>query len=132
MTLRTLAVGIAVSAAAFGIALSQDRGGQKPPVEPPAQAEPQSAEQPKCVTSKTEWKQSGQAMTFEIELHNACELRLKCTVEAFVMGSRGTAQGQGTVLLAPKSKGGTAAKPYALKVKSLGGMANVSHSCKAI
>ena len=130
MTLRTLAVGVAVSAAAFGIALSQD--GQKPPAEPPAQAEPQPAEQPKCVTSKTEWKQNGKAMTFEIELHNVCELRLKCTIEAFVMGSRGTAQGQGTVLLAPKSKGGAATKPYALNVKSLGGMANVSHSCKAI
>ena len=60
MTLRTLAVGVAVSAAAFGIALSQD--GQKPPAEQLTQAEPQPAEQPKCVTSKTEWKQNGKAM----------------------------------------------------------------------
>src|SRR5262245_36445955 len=84
VTLKTMAVAIAVSAAAFGTALAQDQDGQKPPAEPPAQAEPKPPDQPKCVTSKTEWKQNGKAMTFEIELHNACEMRLKCTIEAFV------------------------------------------------
>jgi hypothetical protein len=131
VTFRTMAVALVFNAVAFAGALAQDQDGQKPPTDQPAQSESKPAEQPKCVTSKTEWKQNGRDMTFEIELHNDCEMRLQCRIEAFVMGSRGTAQGQGTVLVAPKSKGG-AAKPYGLKVKSLGGMANVSHSCKAI
>jgi hypothetical protein len=71
-------------------------------------------------------------LAFVIELQNACEVRLKCIVEADVVGSRGPAQGQGTIILAPKSQGGAAAKADALKVKSMGGMANISHSCKEI
>lgn len=63
---------------------------------------------------------------------NSCDMRLKCTVEVFVMGARGTAQGHGTLVLAAAPKGQTTRQTYVLKVKSAGGMANMSHSCKAI
>jgi hypothetical protein len=36
------------------------------------------------------------------------------------------------VILAPKSKGAEAHKSYVMKVKQIGGTANISHECKAI
>ena len=102
------------------------------PAEQQAPADQAAPEKPKCVTSNTAWKENGKAATFEIELQNACDVRLKCTVDAFVIGSRGQARGHGTVILAPAPKGQTTHKAYVMKVKSAGGMANVSHSCKSI
>jgi hypothetical protein len=110
-------------------ALAQDAAadeGQKPPSE---QAAP---EKPKCVTSDTTWKEKGKAVMFEVQLQNTCDMRLKCTVDAFVTGSRGQAQGHGTIILAAAPKGQTTRNVYAMKVKSAGGMANVSHSCKSL
>ena len=133
MTVKSIAVALCLGWAIVPVspALAEDNeAGQKPPVEQQAGQKP--PEEPKCITSKTDWKQNGKAMAFVIELENACEMRLRCTVEAYVLGSRGPAQGQGTLILAPKSKGADAIKAYSLKVKSAGGMANVSHSCKAI
>ena len=100
--------------------------GQQPP------ADQQAPEKPKCVTSNTAWKEKGKAATFEIELQNICDVRLKCSVDAFVIGSRGQAQGHGTLILAPAPKGQATRNVYVMKVKSAGGMANVSHSCKSI
>jgi hypothetical protein len=99
--------------------------GHQPPADQPV------AEKPKCVTSNTGWKEKGKTAIFEIELQNTCDTRLKCTVDAFVIGSRGQAQGHGTVVLAAAPSGQTTRSAYAMKVKSLGGMANVSHSCKS-
>lgn len=110
-------------------ALAQDAAGddaQKPPVE---QAAP---EKPKCVTSNTNFKEKGKAAIFEVELQNACDMRLKCTIDAFVTGSRGQAQGHGTIILAAAPKGQTTRNAYAMKVKSASGVANVSHSCKSL
>lgn len=102
-----------------------DSGDQKPAAE-------KSEEKVTCVTSNTAWREQGKSTTFEIELQNICDKRLKCTVDAFVTGARGQAQGHGTVVLAAAPKGQTTRNVYALKVKSAGGMANISHSCKSI
>jgi hypothetical protein len=110
-------------------ALAQDAAagdGQTPPSE---QAAP---EKPKCVISDTAWKEKGKAVMFEVQLQNTCDMRLKCTVDAFVTGSRGQAQGHGTIILAAAPKGQTTRNVYAMTVKSVGGMANVSHSCKSL
>ena len=104
--------------------------GQQPPAEQAADQKP--PEKPKCVTSNTAFKEKGKAATFEIELENSCDERLKCTVDAFVTGARGQAQGHGTLILAAAPKGQTTRKAYVMKVKSAGGMANVSHSCKSL
>jgi hypothetical protein len=132
MTFRSAsaAIGLAMilaGGASFG-ALAQD--GQKPPVAE-QQADQKPAEQPKCITSNTDFKQKGNSPTYQIELVNSCDMRLKCTIDAFVIGARGQAQGHGTLILAAAPKGQTTSKTYVMKVKSLGGMANVSHSCKA-
>jgi hypothetical protein len=112
--------------------------GQKPPAEQPEAAKPgekpgeKPEEKPKCVTSNTAWRENGKSTMFEIELLNSCDVRLKCTVDAFVIGARGQAQGHGTIVLAAAPKGQTTRNVYAMKVKSAGGMANISHSCKSI
>lgn len=114
-------------------ALAQDNAAQagSPPPEQPAADQP-PPEKPKCVTSNTFWKEQGKAASFEIELQNSCDVRLKCTVDAFIIGARGQAQGRGTVILAAAAKGQTSRGVYAVKVKSAGGMANISHSCKTL
>jgi hypothetical protein len=104
---------------------------QQPQAEQTLQAAPEP-EKSKCVTSNTDFKEKGRAATFEVELVNSCDIRLKCTVDAFVIGARGQAQGHGTLILAPAAKGQSTRKAYVMKVKSAGGMANVSHSCKSI
>jgi len=107
-------------------------GGQKPPEE--QQAEPKPAEQPEknCITSNTEFKQNGEQPVYEVALENSCNMRLKCTIELYVVGARGPAQGRGTVVLGPAAEGQTTRKVYALKVKSLGGMASMSQKCEKI
>lgn len=102
------------------------------PSEQQAPAEQAAQEKPACVISNTAWKEKGKAVSFEIELQNVCGQRLKCTVDAFVIGSRGQAKGHGTLILAAGSKGQPTRNAYAMKVKSAGGMANISHSCKSI
>jgi hypothetical protein len=119
----TLAAGFASNA----WAQSSDAGpGQQPPAEPPA------PEEPKCISTDTSYKKVGNSPMFEIALTNSCEKRLRCTIHAYVVGAFGPATGKGTVILAPKSKGADAHKSYVMKVKQIGGTANISHECKAI
>ncbi len=104
--------------------------GQQPPAEQSADQKP--PEKPKCVASNTEFKEKGKTATFEVELENSCDERLKCTIDAFVTGARGQAQGHGTLILAAAPKGQTTRKAFVMKVKSASGTANVSHSCKSL
>ena len=129
------AIGLALIVAVGGIfpALAQVDAipdGQKPPAE--QQAKPPEPEKPKCVASNTGFKEKGGKPVYEIELVNSCDMRVKCTIDVFVMGARGTAQGHSTLVLQAAPKGQTTSKIYTLKVKSAGGMANMSQSCKAI
>jgi hypothetical protein len=89
-------------------------------------------EQPKCVTSQSAFKQVGGKPVFEVALENSCDVRLKCAVDIYVLGAKGPAQGHATLVLGPAAKGQTTRKVYALKVKSAGGMANMSQDCKKI
>ncbi len=133
-----------LSAGVFALVLSvgfaapsmavDDESGQKPP--PDVQTEQKAPEEPKelskCVSPDTGYKQAGKAVTFHIIMKNTCEKRLKCTIAAYHVGSHGPSNGKGRVTLAPKSKGDAASKTYVMKVKDFGGMANISHQCKAI
>jgi hypothetical protein len=113
---RALGIAVVLASGGFFGAVAQDVAipdGQQQQAEPQVSAEqlekPQEA--PKCVTSNTAWKENGKAVVFEIELQNTCDVRLKCTVDAFVIGSRGQAQGHGTLILARAPKGQTTAMP---------------------
>src|SRR6185503_16377452 len=90
--LKSAAAGIVLCLITGTVVLAQDGHDQTPPSDQQAPAE-KPAEKPKCVTSNTAWKEKGKSMLFEIELQNTCDQRLKCTVDAFVIGSRGQAQG---------------------------------------
>jgi hypothetical protein len=109
--------------------------GQKPPAQAEQQAAEQKAdkkEEPKCVTNQTGFKQVGDQPVFEVALENSCDARIKCTVDIYVLGAKGPSQGHSTLVLGPAAKGQTSRKVYVLKVKSPGGMANMSQECKKI
>lgn len=100
------------------------------------QAEPKPAAQPEkkpdCVTNQSGFKQNGDQPVYEVALENSCDMRLKCTIDLYVLGARGPTQGRGTLVLGPAAKGQTSRKVYVLKVKSAGGMASMSHQCRKI
>ena len=49
-----------------------------------------------------------------------------------MLGAKGPVQGRATLTLGPAAKGQSTRKVYVLKVKSVGGMANMSLECKKI
>jgi hypothetical protein len=104
--------------------------GQRPATEQKP-AEPKK-EEPKCVANQTDFKQVGGKPVFEVALENSCDVRLKCTIDIYVLGAKGPVQGQTTLVLDPAAKGQTTRKVHAFKVKSAGGMANMSQQCKQI
>jgi hypothetical protein len=109
--------------------------GQQPPAEQQAEQKPAEQtpeEKPKCVTNQSGFKQAGDKPTFEVALENSCDMRLKCTIDVFVLGAKGPAQGHTTLTLGAAANGQTTRKVYVLKVKSASGMANMSHECKKI
>src|SRR5262249_39593540 len=106
--------------------------GQKPPAEEQAEAKPAEQPEKKCVTNQTDFKQHGDQPVYEVTLENSCNLRLKCTIDLYVVGARGPAQGRGTLVLGPAAEGQTTRKVYVLKVKSVGGMASMSQKCEKI
>ncbi len=105
------------------IAAAPDAGKEAAPAEPAASAK-------KCVTDDSGFKQRGKAATFEIALANTCAQRMRCTVTAYVTTAGGPTSGKAVLILAGKSDGAAAKKTYVMKVKSAGGMANVSRDCK--
>ena len=105
------------------IAAAPDAGKEPPPAEPAAGAKT-------CVTDDSGFKQSGKAATFEIALTNTCAQRMRCTVTAYVTTAGGPTSGKAVLILAGKSNGAAATKTYVMKVKSAGGMANVSRDCR--
>jgi hypothetical protein len=113
--------------------------GQQPPADQqteqmPAEQKPEErpAEKPACVANQTDFKQAGGKPTFEVALENSCNMRLKCKINVYVLGAKGPVQGHTTLTLGPATKGQSTRKVYVLKVKSAGGMANMSHECKKI
>lgn len=137
---------VLVLAAAAGAALAQTRTVPTeriiPPPEEPESQPPEhrpdtppvteGGEPPPCVTDETSYRMDGNRPTFRIEVRNACEKRYRCVVSAYVVGAKGPASGEGTLVLGPKSAGAAAIQTYVMTVKAIGGMANVSRTCKEI
>ena len=120
--LRSFMFGLA-TLLACGAAYADNGMGQDPPKEP---------EKKECIADTGGFRMNGKSATYTVELQNLCERRLRCKVAVFVTTAFGPAQGQGTLTLAPHAAGDAARKTYALKVKAMGGMAQVSRSCEAI
>ncbi len=122
---------LALSATAVTAEEAMPPGQQPPADQRETKAEP-AAEPKRCVTQDTGFFEEGKQPVFRIVLTNTCEFRLRCTVNAYVVGSQGPKQGNATLTLAPASKGAAAKQTYTMTLKQSGGMANTSHRCTPI
>ena len=114
-------------------ASAQDKAnsGQTPPQETVAQAEP--AKTPaNCTSEQSGFRAQNGVNTFFVEVTSACEKRQRCTINAYVVGSRGARAGQGTLTLGKASPGQESKKTWTMRTAENGGMANMSWSCKDI
>jgi hypothetical protein len=127
LALRALSVAV-ILGGSLGLAAAADtESGQKPPPE----AKP--AAQKDCLADGgSGFKLNGKQATYVIALENKCEVRLRCKVYALVQTAKGEAKGHKTLVLAPKSKGAAAKQAYVLKVRMIGGIAQVSRECKSL
>jgi hypothetical protein len=105
---------------------------QNPP--PAAAAPPPSAagDLQACLAETGDYQTHGSAVTYAIGLTNSCDKRIKCVIDAYVVGAKGPASGHAVMILGAKSSGVAAAKTYIMKVKAFGGTAQVSRDCKAL
>jgi hypothetical protein len=95
-------------------------------------AAPDAAKDPQsCLAETGDYVSHGNAVTYVIGLENKCDKRLKCTIDAYVVGAKGPASGPAILILGAASSGAGAKKSYAMKVRSAGGTAQVSRDCKA-
>ena len=112
-------------------ASAQDKAvsGQTPPQETVAQAPAAPAS---CTSEQSGFRAQNGVNTFFVEVTSACEKRQRCTINAYVVGSRGARAGQGTLTLGKASPGQESKKTWTMRTAENGGMANMSWSCKDI
>jgi hypothetical protein len=92
--------------------------------------DPGTTGQAACIDETGDYQTRGNAVTFVIGLANKCDKRLKCTIDAYVVGAKGPSSGHATLILGPTSSGAAAKQSYAMKVKMAGGTAQVSRQCR--
>ena len=119
---------LAANAQSVSQTLSAPANGQ----EPPPVADKGITGQLKCITEDDHYVSLGKGVGFRIELTNQCEQRIACKVFVYITIAKGAAQGRGTIVLAPKSKGAAAAKgAYTMKAKMNGGSSQSTRECRA-
>src|SRR5271169_3989710 len=92
--------------------------------------DPGTTGQASCIEETGDYQTHGNAVTFVIGLANKCDKRLKCTIDAYVVGAKGPSSGHTTMILGATSSGAAAKKSYAMIVKAAGGTAQVSRQCR--
>jgi hypothetical protein len=92
--------------------------------------DPGTTGQAACIDETGDYQTRGNAVTFVIGLSNKCDKRLKCTIDAYVVGAKGPSSGHATMILGATSSGAAAKISYAMKVKMAGGTAQVSRQCR--
>jgi hypothetical protein len=98
--------------------------------EPPPVADAGTTGQTKCISEEDHYVRLDRGVGFRIELTNLCEQRMKCRVFAYITSAKGAAQGQGTIVLAPKSRGAAAKGTYTMKAKMNGGNSQSTRECR--
>jgi hypothetical protein len=101
-----------------------------PAVQKNSAPDPGTTEQAACIEETGDYETHGAAVTFVIGLSNKCDKRLKCTIDAYVVGAKGPASGHTIMILGAASSGAAAKQSYAMKVKMAGGTAQVSRQCR--
>ena len=92
--------------------------------------DPGTTGQAACIDETGDYQSHGNGVTFIIGLANKCDKRLKCVIDAYVVGAKGPTSGHTTMILGAASTGAAAKKTYAMKVKAAGGTAQVSRACR--
>jgi len=105
------------------------------PAAPPSAAQqstaPDAAKDPEsCLAETGDYVSHGSSVTYLIGIENKCDKRLKCTIDAYVVGAKGPASAHTTMILGAASSGADAKKSYPMKVKAAGGTAQVSRDCR--
>jgi hypothetical protein len=100
------------------------------PAPAPSAAAPAAPDVQSCLQETGDYVTHGNAVTYVIGLTNSCDKRIKCTIDAYVVGAKGPASGRTTMTLGAQSSGAGATKTYAMKVKASGGTAQVSRDCR--
>ena len=106
---------------------------QTPPAagqEPPPVADAGTTGQLKCISEDDHYVRLGKGVGFRIELTNQCEQRITCKVFVYITSAKGAAQGRGTIVLAPKSRGAAATNSYTMKAKMNGGSSQSTRECR--
>jgi hypothetical protein len=101
-----------------------------PPAEPPPVADAGTTGQLKCIAEEDHYVRLGQGVGFRIELTNKCEQRITCKVFVYITSAKGAAQGRGTIVLAPKSRGAAATNSYTMRAKMNGGSSQSTRECR--
>ena len=101
-----------------------------PPAEPPPVADAGTTGQLKCISEEDHYVRLGKGVGFRIELTNKCEQRITCKVFVYITSAKGAAQGRGTIVLAPKSRGAAAKNSYTMKAKMNGGSSQSTRECR--
>jgi hypothetical protein len=101
-----------------------------PAAEPPPVADAGTTGQLKCISEEDHYVRLGQGVGFRIELTNKCEQRITCKVFVYITSAKGPAQGRGTIVLAPKSRGAAAKNSYTMKAKMNGGSSQSARECR--
>jgi len=129
LALRSIGFALALAGCCATAAAAQNApaSGQTPP--PVADAG--TTGQSNCIAENDSFKRRGQQPVLEIALENKCEQRITCKVFVYVTSAKGAAQGRGTLVLAPASRGAAAKKTFTLKVKMVGGSSQSARECRA-
>jgi hypothetical protein len=134
-----LCTGVAFAAWAETGAAPAEQQQSAPPNAPPAAqqnptpapaAAPAVTDVQSCLQETGDYVTHGNAITYVIGLTNSCDKRVRCKISAYVVGAKGPASGQTTMILGAQSSGAAANKSYAMKVKAAGGTAQVSRDCQ--
>ena len=138
--LTGLALALCIGLASAALAQSNSPPAEPQPSAPPpgtppdAQANPTAApaapDVQSCLQESGDYVTHGRAIAYVIGLSNTCGKRIKCTIDAYVVGAKGPASGHTIMILGAQASGAAAAKTYAMKVKASGGTAQVSRDCK--
>jgi hypothetical protein len=123
-----LAGGIAAHAQSVSQTLSAPAPGQ----EPPPVADKGTTGQLNCISEDDHYVSLGKGVGFRIEMTNQCEQRIACKVFVYITSAKGAAQGRGTIVLAPKSRGAAAKGAYTMKAKMNGGSSQSTRECRAL
>ena len=98
--------------------------------EPPPVADAGTTGQLKCISEEDHYVRIGKGVGFRIELTNKCEQCITCKVFVYITSAKGPAQGRGTIVLAPKSRGAAAKNSYTMRAKMNGGSSQSTRECR--